>query len=383
MKKILFTVFLGSFIFTTTNGQSIEKLKVGGYGSVLEYVNNTPSDENNFIIGKIGRHDLRNGGGNDYKIFSEDNNIPLSKIKKNYFGIFDGTYFYINAFPFSGYYGYAKAETLGKYIYFKGIPPSKSRIQRKIGFEKTSNAFMFGVLGGAIGGAIGGTVGGAVGGGIGGAIDGRQNTTERIPILLNIETGKTIYLTKDRLYQLISIYPDLKKEYFAESEIDNEEVVLYYINKLNLKDQNISNFEYNKDNQVMIELGNSLEDIREDLYKLDTTILYQDYYDKLLQLNNHPLFENVELFHNEQANGELYSIGLKAKHHIYNSGDDIYSDGNQYYKIGTWRYYNENGQLKRLIDYNLIGKKDGRLIEYNLSGKLVKTKQYKSGKKIK
>lgn len=370
MLKSLFTIYLISCIFTLTNAQNFENLKVGGYKYAFEFKNNTPSINNQFLIEERTLEEKINSGGNDYKILSIENKVPLGEIKKEFFGIFDGENFYINAFPYTGYDWYAKAETVGKFIYFKGVPPLNKKVQEKIGFKKTSYTFAFAMLGGAIGG------------GIANIIEETENAKERIPILLNVESGEAIYLTKDRLYTLISNYPDLKQEYFAAYE-DNEEVIIKFINKLNKKDKNLSLSPRDIDEQIQSGLENQLYELMDNLYKTEEDSSFQLYYNKILKLTIHPEFEKVELYHEEYSNGNLKVIGLNAKHKLGESGDDIYSNNNYYNKIGTWRYFYENGQLKNLIDYNLNEKKDGRYLEFDSDGNLKKEKNYNIGKKIK
>jgi hypothetical protein len=150
-----------------------------------------------------------------------------------------------------------------------------------------------------------------------------------------------------------------------------------YIEKntdLSLEDIIESKVNPNKD--IIYELKNNL-------YKIDTIVSYEKYYDRIIKLSAHPDIETIEISSENYSNGNLKSIGLKAKHNLQYHTDDIYSSSNYYNEIGTWRYFFENGQLKKVIDYDLNKNKDGRYIEYDNFGNILNEITYKSGKKIK
>ena len=132
-----------------------------------------------------------------------------------------------------------------------------------------------------------------------------------------------------------------------------------------------------KDENVFKNPESQIYELKENLYKNDTSISYQTYYNKTLSLANNIKFVNAELVQEEYSNGNIKSIGIKAKHKLDNSTDDLYSNINSFYKIGTWRYFHENGQLWILVDYDLTGKKSGQYIEYDNLGNLLKEINYK------
>lgn len=360
MKKYFLLLILVSSIIKYTIAQNNDKLKAGGYKYAFEYKNNSPSIDCQFIIEARTLSDIIENGGNDYRISSVNDLISLNEIKKELWGVFDGDSLYINAYPYTGYDWYAKVLVVGKYLYFKGIPPLDKKIQKKIGYKHDSYVFVFGVLGGVVGGVVAGMV------------EETQNSIKRIPFLLNVESGKAIYLTKDRLYQLITDYPDLKQEYFAENEVDNEKVIIKYIKKLNEKDHVLSLSAEDIDDQIKDRLEKQLVDLKESLYKTDTDTSYQNYYQKILKLALHPEFVNAEIVYEKYPNGNIKSIGIKAKHKLGKIEDDIYSNTNYFNKIGTWRYFHENGQLWILVDYDLTENKSGRYIEYDNMGNILK-----------
>jgi len=118
-------------------------------------------------------------------------------------------------------------------------------------------------------------------------------------------------------------------------------------------------------------------ELKENLYKTDTNTSFQTYYNKILSLANNIKFVNAELVQEEYSNGNIKSIGIKAKHKLDNSTDDLYSNSASLYKIGTWKYFHENGQLWILVDYDLTENKIGRYIEYDNLGNILKESYYK------
>ncbi len=121
--------------------------------------------------------------------------------------------------------------------------------------------------------------------------------------------------------------------------------------------------------------------LEKNLYKLDSDTSFESYYNKVIALAVDSEIDTIELVSETYSNGNLKAIGMKAKLAFGKGGDDIYSDS-YYYKIGTWRYFYDNGQLKTLVDYNLNEKKDGRYIEYDKDGNIIKNLIFKSGEKI-
>jgi len=128
-------------------------------------------------------------------------------------------------------------------------------------------------------------------------------------------------------------------------------------------------------------LVNSILELNSNLYKTDSSLTYEDYYNRIIVFTVHPGIEFIRKSQENYSNGSIKSVGLEAKHKLDKS-DDLYATMTNYYKIGTWRYFYENGQLRVLVDYNINEQKDGRYIEYDEQGNIVKETTYKSGKKI-
>ena len=369
MKKIFFTVNLILCLLVKTNGQNIENLKVGGYKYAYELKLNSPSIEYKFIIEKRTNSEIIFSGGNNYKISTEDNSISVKDINKNIWGVFDGNSFYINTLNCTGTMWFAKGEVIGKFIYFNNTPLISEKFKKEIGYGHDSYVPLFA------------TFGGAIGGGIAGSIEASQNLSKQISVLLDIQTGKVIYLSKGLLYQMITQYPDLKKEYMADTISDSKKLAGKYIKRLSDKDIDLTLTDNDIEEQLENKLKTQIIQLKENLYKIDTNISYQAYYDTIIKLVTHPDIEDIKISSQIYSNGNLKLIGLEAKHYIKVEGD--YTNYNNYVKIGTWRYFYENGQIKMLVDYDLKENKDGRLIKYDKDGNIKKQEEYKLGWKIK
>ena len=72
---------------------------------------------------------------------------------------------------------------------------------------------------------------------------------------------------------------------------------------------------------------------------------------------------------------------MESKHYIQIKED--YSNHNKFFRIGTWRYFYNNGQLKMLVDYDLRERKNGRLIKFDKDGNIKKQEEYQLDWKIK
>lgn len=157
---------------------------------------------------------------------------------------------------------------------------------------------------------------------------------------------------------------------------------LKFINKQNnySKEESIKGSGIN--NIVKNDYDQKLAILKNNLYKTDTLTSFHEYYNKIIHLSKHPNIESVDLVKEEYSNGNTRSIGLKAKHHLNKSTDNLYSNNN-YFRIGTWMFYHENGLLKVLVDYNLSEELDGRYIEFDTEGKIIKEMTYSIGDQIK
>ncbi|MFC2151833.1 hypothetical protein ACFLSE_04830 [Bacteroidota bacterium] len=178
----------------------------------------------------------------------------------------------------------------------------------------------------------------------------------------NIEKGETVYGIiglKDLSYNTISIRK-------IGSINENEQDILVSLQEI---EQQITNPQ-----------ESYIDKSKQDLYKTDTSISYEIYYQYILNRSNNLKIEEGEIFQDNYENGNIKSIGIKAKQKVETEDDDLYYSINRYYKVGTWRYFYDNGQLRLLIDYDLSENKDGRYLEYDSEGNLILEKKYKAEK---
>lgn len=84
---------------------------------------------------------------------------------------------------------------------------------------------------------------------------------------------------------------------------------------------------------------------------------------------NDPYIDNPKY-----GNGNYRHTGIK-------SANNLTLSNTFYYKVGTWRYFHKNGQLKTYIEYNHLGQEDGLYIEYDENGNEILREHYEDGKK--
>jgi len=77
---------------------------------------------------------------------------------------------------------------------------------------------------------------------------------------------------------------------------------------------------------------------------------YEEYRNNLIQcLEESKLAKNVKPFERKYKNGKYKVLGINAKHQFGRNS-------NYLYKVGTWAFYNEDGTIENLIEYDVNGK---------------------------
>lgn len=199
-------------------------------------------------------------------------------------------------------------------------------------------------------------------------ITGMGNTTCGLSQnIIDIINGEKIVITKKKIKKLLKQDQDLLNEFTAKlfdskSIKKKEELFEEYVVKFNNK----SNFKINR-----LMLPNNIDSV---LYKLSSDNSYADYYKRILGYSGDPLIIDVFLWESKYKQGNIKHIGLKAQ---------VWENANIDYplEIGTWRYFHKNGQIMKLIDFNINGYKNGRFLEYDKDGKLLKNKTYVNERK--
>jgi hypothetical protein len=115
-----------------------------------------------------------------------------------------------------------------------------------------------------------------------------------------------------------------------------------------------------------------LDELAKLIYRLppDTTIA--DYKKRILSYSKNTAFNTLKVLDKSFKNGSPKYFGIWAKH---DKGYNL----DYPYDIGTWYHFYENGQLKEEVNYNLLGKKNGRNIEYDDQGKVINELIYVDG----
>jgi len=209
LSLVLLTIFLSE----NAIGQPLTNVKSGGYTSLEEFKIGTPKYEDSFIIHKRTIADIKAWGGNDYKVESTNSQITKDIIKREIWGIFQDDTLYLNGIPITGLFGYSQVEVIGPYSFLKPAYPANRQIQKKLGLDNKQLGNMFGAVGGAIQGA--------------------QLAVQRVPLVLVLENGEQMLLTKQNLSIILESYPDLKSQFEADQDSSNEETLLNYLQKIN------------------------------------------------------------------------------------------------------------------------------------------------------
>ncbi|PCH96850.1 MAG: hypothetical protein COB85_03220 [Bacteroidetes bacterium] len=111
------------------------------------------------------------------------------------------------------------------------------------------------------------------------------------------------------------------------------------------------------------------------LCKLASDVDYISYYDRIMNFASDSNYRGIDLRKGLYHSGQIKFIGLKSRH---NFG----KNPNYQYKIGTWRYFYPNGQLKRRVDYDLRENKHGLYETYYSGGEIKIRDEYRYSKKI-
>jgi len=94
--------------------------------------------------------------------------------------------------------------------------------------------------------------------------------------------------------------------------------------------------------------------------------------------NSMPPSQKVDFYLREYFFGKnkMKMIGLKAKHKRGKNED-------YFYKVGTWRTFYKNGNLKSLINYDIRVNKNGISQSFNQDGNRTEEKYFIHGEELK
>jgi hypothetical protein len=116
--------------------------------------------------------------------------------------------------------GYSKVELLGKYSFLRPAFPSNPKTLKQLGLKNDPHyGFMFGA--------------------IGGAIEGAKLAVKRISLIYDMESGEKMILSKTNVLRLLDKFPDLKTEFISENNLESEDVLLKYLQKINDREKSL------------------------------------------------------------------------------------------------------------------------------------------------
>jgi hypothetical protein len=183
------------------------------YYSLTDYIKHK-ADTAQITILRRNIYQIANTGGNDYKITSNNSDLK-NKLKSEVWGVRANDSLYLNCLPLGLTLWYAYAKKIGNRLFFTAAIPLNKEQQENLGMIST----LFGVGGGLIYLS--------------------QFSQKRAYYTMDIKTGTTLYLSKEKMIEILTPYPDLVQKY--KFEIDPEIIdvldtyLAEYMNLLNQK----------------------------------------------------------------------------------------------------------------------------------------------------
>ena len=184
------------------------RYKNGGYRNHLDFKDNRPFCEPDFIIVKKYNKKIPQL----YKVLPHNRSVKKKTIKNEIWGIYDGYAFYLNAYRLGMTEGYIKTEVSGQYSYFKGVPIMTMGQEARLN-NAARNYGLSGVLIASL------------------FINSRNKN--KVHYVLNLNTGMVNLLTKDYMYRILQSNEELLVEFKNAVNKDSIEVLLRYLNKIN------------------------------------------------------------------------------------------------------------------------------------------------------
>ena len=118
-----------------------------------------------------------------------------------------------------------------------------------------------------------------------------------------------------------------------------------------------------------------ISEMSANLSKLESDVDDSTYFDRIMKLSLDSNFHVIQLSEARYGNEQIKFIGLKSKHNYGRNPDYLY-------KIGTWRYFYRNGQLKKRVDYDLRERKHGLFQLSQKNGQVIIRDQYRYDKRV-
>jgi hypothetical protein len=180
------------------------------YRSFSDFVSDKADTTNNMLVEARTRSQIYMSGGNDFKVYSEDKALSKS-LKKEVWAVKSNDSLFLNcAFHQLGLW-YAFAERINDKLYFSAA----------ISFDKEIREQL------AIAGAIGGPVAGGLASG--------SLALKRFYYVMNLDSGKMEYLSKDSMSELLQPFTDLLERYRNEKTPEDVETIKLYLTEFRNK----------------------------------------------------------------------------------------------------------------------------------------------------
>lgn len=197
----IFIILISSLFYVGETSQQVQKFPEGIYLTHEQFKNQTPAFSTDLKTITRSSGDLFWSGGNDYKFESPLDSLDSDYIKKKIYAYVKKDSVFINCGRHKLQSWYALAITNGNFIVFK---------------SSVSTGKMIGAS--------------ALGGAIGGAMVGGNNHLH----VLSLRTGNARELDKKYMMGRLEEHPELMEEYKLEKKQESSEILLKYIDKLNL-----------------------------------------------------------------------------------------------------------------------------------------------------
>lgn len=187
--------------------------------------------------------------------------------------------------------------------------------------------------------------------------------------IINMQNGTIHKLTK-HLLQLVLVQDSIALTQFLTEKKKDEKLTKYLKDCSEFLADDVNNF------YTIDFTGNSTTKKSNLFYRkniVDSS--YTEYLDRIEQLEDSPMYLYVNIVKKYYRSGSLKSAKINSRHRFGTSTD-------QTYPIGTHISFYENGQIAKLVDYDLKGRRRARHKEYDVDGNIIANYKYIPKEKV-
>lgn len=203
--RLIFT-FIITYLASTSYGQT-EKFFGKAYRNPKGYFNNQHFIETTFVFRKNHGYDIFG-----YKLMSAKKRIKKKELNHAIWIVTDGKILYLNSERHGFVSNFIKLNLYSKFYYFEAEPVLTPIQQHRV--QKAQ--FDFGLIGSTT--AL--------------RKADKENSWKRHNVL-NIQDGRTYILNEDYISKILIEYPELLKQFMAETNKNEIETLKYYLNLIN------------------------------------------------------------------------------------------------------------------------------------------------------